>query len=574
MIDRAQLMDAQQAVAAGLLGEGIKVVYDATTPHADLTNRVMHLRPLPQELDDAALLHLRADCDHELGHFGVTDPAVLSTIARPLVGLIANAIEDGLVERWVSARWLGCAENLNESNAALLREIRDSATDERQNQRARAVTALQSLAFGKSRASVLKSLGEDIDPLLDEIGEFLPELAGVNNTAMSLDLATRIADRWAWGKKQPSAKKKKKKRKKQSAQSPPGQDSVPGSAATHATSVGQQRREREIAREIARESLGERRKEKITKLAFVAGQHYRAYTAEDDFTRLRPIAGSPHVHLERVRSLVPPLRRRLLMELRGVAPEPVHAQVTGQLDRAALHRVAFGHRDVFEQEQESVVVDADITLLVDLSASMAAPVPIEGVSAEHWPRRIDIASDAATAFSMTLDLIGVPHECLGFTTRCRIGRALDRFDREFERVRPLRLMIVKDAKEPFQSAARRFAALPLFEGMAENIDGESLLWAARRLAERHRHGLKPVLIVFSDGEPLSSPERQRCLNAHLKRAVARVERSGIHVIGVGIGTDSVRSFYSHHVVVNKIEDLVSVTYGLLRAIGRDAQERL
>ena len=54
MLRKDLLQSAQAVVSAGLLGEGVKVVFDAEIPHADLTNRVMHLRPLPDEVSEEA----------------------------------------------------------------------------------------------------------------------------------------------------------------------------------------------------------------------------------------------------------------------------------------------------------------------------------------------------------------------------------------------------------------------------------------------------------------------------------------------------------------------------------------
>ena len=558
MIRHKLLMDAQQTVATGLLGEGIKVVYDAKTPYADLKNRVMHLRPLPEHVDDEALLHLRADCDHELGHFGATDPDALEGIDRPLVQVIANTIEDGYIERWVSNRWLGCAENLHASNKAILAEIKSKALDTQSNRRARAVTALQTIAFGKTPEVAIALLGEDIRPLLNEVSDLLDKLPTVNNTGQSVALARQFADRWRWGEKNKRDEQKPEDDEQTDSADADGEQPQPKPMTPE-----ENRREAKVAREIDGKGIADQRKRMVKLTEFSPRDTYYPYTDEDDISRLRvPEEIEPHPFMQSVRAVVPTLRRRLLMEFRGVAPQPVPAQERGILDRTALHRVALGARNVFEEEHDLPIVDADVTLLVDLSASMLTPT-------KTAPSRLYVAAQAACAFSMSLDLMGVPHECLGFTTRNRLGRAHKKLNKPYQRVRPLRHLIVKSASERFHAAKRRFAALSRYGhgGASENIDGESVMWAARRLAARNRAGMKPVLIVFSDGEPMSNPEHTPTLARHLKKTVKRVESAGIDVIGVGIDTPFVEQYYSRHVYVQKIDDLVKVTYGLLSQVG-------
>lgn len=136
----------------------------------------------------------------------------------------------------------------------------------------------------------------------------------------------------------------------------------------------------------------------------------------------------------------------------------------------------------------------------------------------------------------------------------------------YTRVRPLRHLIIKKADERFRAARHRFASLSQFERCAENVDGESVMWAARRLAARNRQGMRPILMVFSDGEPASMPEHHGLLNWHLKETVTRIEKAGIHVIGVGIATSSVKRFFKHHLVLNDLSDLVGTSYRILREV--------
>lgn len=580
MLRKELLQGAQEVVSSALLGEGIKVVFDARDgPYADLVNRVMHLRPLPDDVDERSLMHLRADCDHEMGHFGASDPAVLDAVTRPFVKLILNAIEDGYVERWVSSRWVGCAENLDDSNDELFEEIRAGATCSADNKRARAVNALMLLARGEQMDVAIKAVGDDVRPILAEIEELVPDIQKVANTAKALELAEKVVDRWRWGNaptkpkapKQGEHEKSEEKRarertrarrpsKSEVSADPAEKDVEPpaDSAEQYKRSVEFREQEDKVAQKLEQTAVGARRKAKIASIEPSRGA-YRAYTDDDVVERLDGGRTDPSEFVEGVRDVVPVLRRRLLMEFRGVGTSIQHDLRRGEIDRSVLHQVAFGSDRIFQQETPAPVVDADVTLLIDCSGSMTYAVG--GGSS-----RLYVASQAACAFSLVLDLIGVSHECLAFTTAAHYGRVTASIEPRgpFQRVRPLRHLIIKDARQSFRDARGAFARLSEWDGTRENVDGEAVLWAARRLAARNRAGMKPFLIVFSDGDPASVPERAQTLSRHLEKTVARVEAAGITVIGVGVQTETVAYYYKRNVVIRNVSDLVGTSYALIR----------
>jgi len=568
MLRKEMLQSAQTVVSAGLLGEGVQVVFDATVaPYADLTNRVMHLRPLPDEVSEEALLHLRADCDHEMGHFGFTDPKVFVEKLRPLVKLVANSIEDGFIERKVSDRWLGCAQNLAGSNeklrVALLERLDGLDAEELPNaHRALAINGLQILAFGGSLPEVYEKLGEEIAAIYAPVADILPKLAAVKSTINSLRLATQLVERWQWEKEPPPAP--------HTSASPSATETETGLGAPTdgepREKKGEDAREAEIAAAVEPLLLGAVRKAVIAEHPFSDHYRYRAYTDEDVVETLPPEKGVSAVtaFVRGVRHVVPPLRKRLIMEFTGIGQRFERNRRRGQLDQRALHKIALGSDRVFRVKVPEIVLDADITLLVDASGSML------GGGAES---KLHIAAQTACAFSMVLDHIGVSHECAAFTTTPGYARSAKADIASYERVRPLRHLIVKQAAATFRQCRGGFAALAAHDSCIENIDGEAVMWAARRLAARNRPGMKAVLIVISDGVPASSPEDHRILNAHLKRTVQRVEEAGVLTLAIGIGTDSVKRFYKNFTIIEDVSDLVGTGYRAVRAALRAAQRR-
>ena len=84
----------------------------------------------------------------------------------------------------------------------------------------------------------------------------------------------------------------------------------------------------------------------------------------------------------------------------------------------------------------------------------------------------------------------------------------------------------------------------LKEGLLkENIDGEALLWAFKRIAKRQEE--RKILMIISDGAPVDdstlSVNSGDYLEKHLKQVVKWIEEnSNIEVLAVGIGHDVTR----------------------------------
>jgi cobalamin biosynthesis protein CobT len=613
MINKKLIQGAQASVCAGLLGEGVKILYDVDVPCADLKNRVMHLRPMPDEVKKEDILHLKADVDHETGHFGATDPTVFDKIKDPLYKLVVNAIEDGYVERWMSDRWFGCGENLQKSNKKLRAEMKREATGKHDCVKRRAMSALTMLSFGNEMKQIYKELGEDIQIELDKIEDLIPELRKVDCTGDSLRLAGEVLDRWAWtrdkpkpkkdgkdgkdGKGKPTKGKGKGKPGKAEPEKPKEEPSLPeqeapkpspspseDKEATGGSKPEPEPEEQEeddrpdsetLAKTLDKDSVEKRRKRKIRDTRFESARYF-ARTEEDEVHQLKVTTSSDQTSafVDSVRSIVPPLRRRLLMEFRGVGSKRAFNKKRGEIDRESLHKVALGNTRIFTQDEAHPVPDADVTLLIDASGSMMIG------SAGHGRTRLFLAAQAAAAFSSVLDLIGVSNECLAFTTHNGDshswypefrGHSFGGKAGLYTRVRPLRHMVIKDASESFRAARHRFASLAYFDECQENVDGESVMWAARRLAARNRSGMSPILLVFSDGDPASQPESSSLLNWHLKEVVERIEKAGIHTIGVGIATTSVERFFPKHIVLNDLSDLVGTSYRILSEVLKKAR---
>jgi cobaltochelatase CobT len=191
-----------------------------------------------------------------------------------------------------------------------------------------------------------------------------------------------------------------------------------------------------------------------------------------------------------------------------------------------------------------------VTLLIDNSGSMRG-------------RPISIAAISADVLARTLERCQVKVEILGFTTRAwKGGQSRETWLAAQRppvpgRLNDLRHIVYKPADAPWRRA-RPNLGLMMKEGLLkENIDGEALEWAHRRLAGRPE--ARKVLMVISDGAPVDdstlSVNPANYLERHLRDVIAMIERRRlVELIAIGIGHDVTR-YYNRAVTITDVEQL-------------------
>lgn len=224
----------------------------------------------------------------------------------------------------------------------------------------------------------------------------------------------------------------------------------------------------------------------------------------------------------------------------------------GVLDTARLTRVVTDPMQAlsFKVENETDFRDTVVTLLIDNSGSMRG-------------RPITIAAVCGDILARTLERCGVKVEILGFTTRAwKGGKSREAWLEAGRppnpgRVNDIRHIIYKAADEPWRHA-RRNLGLMMREGLLkENIDGEALEWARKRLMGRPEN--RRILMVISDGAPVDDSTQSvnagNYLEAHLRQVIEDIEtRSPIQLVAVGIGHDVTR-YYRRAVTLLDAEEL-------------------
>ena len=196
------------------------------------------------------------------------------------------------------------------------------------------------------------------------------------------------------------------------------------------------------------------------------------------------------------------------------------------------------YRTPFKRLEKNETDKVAVSILLDLSGSMSGS-------------KVETAKLAATAMAEALQGLNINFEVLGFSTkygnggRNNSGIDMSRFNRINE---ALDHKIFKDF------SSKKLSGISLAKSSMNNNDGESVMWAAKRLSQRQEK--RKVLIVLSDGMPAGEGDSS-VLQNDLRYKIGKIDKFGIETVGIGIQTDAVKHFYKDYVVVNNLKDLTT-----------------
>ncbi len=293
------------------------------------------------------------------------------------------------------------------------------------------------------------------------------------------------------------------------------------------------------------------------------GLDYKAYTtkfdemvlAEElcDAEELERLRAYLDKQLQNMSSIVARLANRLQRRLMAQQNRSWDFDLEeGMLDPARLVRVIIDPQQAlsFKREKDTDFRDTVVTLVLDNSGSMRG-------------RPITVAATCADILARTLERCGVKVEILGFTTRAwKGGQSREAWLQAGKPANPgrlndLRHIVYKSADAPWRRA-RRNLGLMMREGLLkENIDGEALDWAHKRLLGRSEQ--RRILMMISDGAPVDdstlSVNPGNYLERHLRNVIDEIEnRSPVELIAIGIGHDVTR-YYKRAVTIVDAEEL-------------------
>ncbi len=305
-----------------------------------------------------------------------------------------------------------------------------------------------------------------------------------------------------------------------------------------------------------------------------ADPSYTVYTTEfDEEIRAEDLADAAELErlrayldqqLEPLKGAVGRLANKLMRRLQAQQNRSWEFDLEeGILDAGRLARVVANPTTPlsFKREKDTEFRDTVVTLLLDNSGSMRG-------------RPISIAAICADVLARTLERCQVKVEILGFTTRAwKGGQSREKWlndgrPQQPGRLNDLRHIIYKAADAPWRRV-RPNLGLMMKEGLLkENIDGEALEWAHRRIACRPE--ARKILMVISDGAPVDdstlSVNPANFLEKHLRDVIAMVEkRAQVELLAIGIGHDVTR-YYERAVTITDVEQLAGAMTEQLAAL--------
>ena len=294
-----------------------------------------------------------------------------------------------------------------------------------------------------------------------------------------------------------------------------------------------------------------------------SGESYRVFTAVHDRVvnaaslasreELEALRSMLDSELSAARTVIARLAKKLLRVLMArQMREWRFDRDEGLLDAARLAPMVASRGAVrpFKEETDSPFPSTVVTLLIDHSGSMRG-------------RPMRIAALTVEIFARVLERCGVKCEVLGFTTRDWDGGAPGRewaergYPEAPGRLNALEHIVIKSADVPWRRARLALGLFMRDDMLKENIDGEALVWAHRRLLARSEQ--RRILVVVSDGTPMDEATLAAngwdYLDRHLQSVIDDIEsRSPVQLAAIGIGHD-VSRFYGNATRIARIDDL-------------------
>lgn len=518
-----------EALARGVSGDPrIRMVAGApgTGWSIDLNKRIVHADPVDMTRLDAD--HLRGLAVHEAAHAVLTripDLIPVSVLDEPGMAGMLNAIEDTRIESWMLARFPGASRWVSVYNDRLLTGAIDPLHPR-----------FVGFALGWVRTWWTGEIGDDHRP---EVADALRRTAEARTIiARTHPLAEPGAAELA--RSYAGSNARKPWIKADSRAEPDDVERAIRESAWRAWAVIWEQVVPELRRLVAAdvrdaEALQAHDRALCRRLRALGavtrtgekaeGDGGEGVTPERRRAAERVVTAGPADVYETARRRVAPLLHPLVQELeRTLQPvertrlEGRHASGARVDLRAAMRSEADpgGWDQLWNRRTVPHRRDPVVLLLLDVSGSMAG-------------ERIERAFEGVVLLTEVLSRMNIPFAVHGFQDELipllTFGAPLDAYSRA--RLATLRL----------ETEGRR----PGGHNRPEhNHDGPVLEKAARVLA--WAPGQERILIVVTDGQP-SGPGHEG--EAMLRQAIARVSRSDLHLVGIGLGpgTEAVAGLY-------------------------------
>lgn len=276
--------------------------------------------------------------------------------------------------------------------------------------------------------------------------------------------------------------------------------------------------------------LGDAHESLRAELEKTAGQegdpHYRTVCSAIDSPK------SPHGRqlVDSVKSTTSKIRSQLYGLVQASQRSGVRNKRSGKrLDTRSLHRVVAGDTRVFRTPKERRRPNTAVHILVDMSGSMGNKVSQD----KCIKTRADVAREAALAIALALESIPGVNPAVTFFMN--------------DSYRPV-FSVVKHGESVVNQAGRFMLNPSGYTPMAEAI------WYGAYELSKTREERK-MMVVVTDGQPNAV--------APCKAVIDLCDRSGIDMVGIGIGTAAVSTLFPVSIVIDDVTALQRTLFKLM-----------
>lgn len=204
-------------------------------------------------------------------------------------------------------------------------------------------------------------------------------------------------------------------------------------------------------------------------------------------------------------------------------------KTTGKLDKKNLWKYETTDKIFYDNTYKIKELDLAFGIILDVSGSMHDSGIRNGVI-------------TMIILHETLKALGINHSIVTHTEHkgyhtCEIKR-------------------YQNFKEQRTYNVRKNYALASITAESGNCDAAALLYMQRALSQVRNKD--KICIMFSDGQPTE------CSDTELKEQVARMEKAGIKVIGVGINFESIKHYYPNNANGKNLKEMLDIVSNILQ----------
>ena len=243
----------------------------------------------------------------------------------------------------------------------------------------------------------------------------------------------------------------------------------------------------------------------------------------------------------------------------------IYEQKEGIIDGAQLYKLQKGNGNIYKQKVLGKKINTAVSILCDVSGSMTG-------------RKIQMLRSTLLVIGDTMFALKIPFEILSFTTDSYRHKDIQKIRQEYyenpkispyNRFEPLLLTIIKDFNENYSNIRN---LIPMMDPSRNTPTNEAFKWGCKRLIQRKEN--RKLLLTIEDGWPSLDNSNKNLLEKDLIENIAKAEKDGIEIIGIGLLSSSVENLYKNSIVINEIDQIsIRVYEALLKTLKIHNQNR-